>query len=547
MRYLRLFLCLTVFSLPVFLQAQNDTTLRVPEGYPVIYQADTLFYLYGFVGPFSPKARSEGIVNRLDELIGNTASLNDTFHIIDNGTTLDILNGDLVIMSVTEQDTAGTGKSRQALARQYKDAIQNAINKQIDLSSPRAIFLNLGLLLLAIIILIALFRGVRWLFDWIRGQISSLETNIIFRNNRLIRIFSFITPRRERDLLLVISRSFRYLSYFFVLFFYFPFVFAYLPWTRPYVQKVWSYLSKPVVFVWDSFTSYLPNLFFIVVIIVITRYLIRILQYLAKEIEKEKIVIAGFYGDWAVPTFNLVRVLILAFALIVMFPYLPGSNSPAFQGVSIFLGLLLSLGSSTAVANIVAGLVITYMRPFKIGDRVKIGETVGDVVERSLLVTRLKTIKNEDITIPNANILTGQLKNYTSHAEEVGLILNTSVTIGYDVPWKKVEELLISAAVKTERIEKQPSPFVLKTSLDDFYVSYQLNAYTKHPAKAAVIYSEIHTHILDNFNEAGIEILSPHYGAHRDGNVLTIPPENIPEDYEAPAFRMHNPFTDHKS
>ena len=181
------------------------------------------------------------------------------------------------------------------------------------------------------------------------------------------------------------------------------------------------------------------------------------------------------------------------------------------------------------------------MRPFKIGDRVKIGETVGDVMEKTLLVTRLKTIKNEDITIPNAQILTTQLKNFSSHAEESGLILNTTITIGYDVPWKKVEELLIKAALACEAIDKEPKPFVLKTSLDDFYVSYQLNAYTEQAAKAAVIYSEIHTQILDLFHQAGIEILSPHYGAQRDGNTLTVPPENIPKDYKAPGFRIINP------
>jgi small-conductance mechanosensitive channel len=541
--YLLPFLFMVVCLLPTALVAQLDSTQQAsPRGVPVVYHGDTLFLLYGKIGPFSPETRAEGVKRRLDQLVANPASLADTFLVDTSGATVDILSGDLVIMSITPEDAQGAGQAPAVLARQYRQVIHDAIDKKLDLSSPRAILINLGLLLLAILGLLIMFWGVRKLFDLLRGNIKKLEKNIFFSNNRLLQFFKYITPRRERDLLLVVSRTLRYFSYFFVLFFYFPFVFAYLPWTRPYVQQVWANVSKPLVFVWESFTGYLPNLFFIAVILLVTRYLVRFLLYLAKEVEREKIVIDGFYGDWALPTFKLVRVLIYAFALIVMFPYLPGSDSPAFQGVSIFLGLLLSLGSSTAVANVVAGLVITYMRPFQIGDRVKIGDTVGDVMGRSLLVTRLKTIKNEDITIPNANILTGQLKNYSSHAEEIGLILNTTVTIGYDVPWKKVEEALIQAALTADMIEKEPKPFVLKTSLDDFYVSYQLNAYTKQAGKAAAIYSRIHERILDIFNESGIEILSPHYGAHRDGNAMAVPPEDLPDNYEPPAFRLHNPF-----
>lgn len=530
--------------LPILLFGQGDSIQQEsPVGIPVVYHGDTLFFLHGQIGPFSPSSRAEAIVSRLDRLVSSSSSLADTFHIHSGESTVDILNGDQMIMSVTVADTIGTGQSQAQLASSYSIIIQESISEKIDLSSPQAILTNLALLALAIFILILLFWGVRKLFDTFRGRIKLLQRNILFRSNRFVEFFRYITPKRERDILLLISRTSRYTAYFLVLFFYLPFVFAYLPWTRPYVQQVWSYVSKPLQFVLNGFLDYLPNLFFIGVIVLITRYLIRFLQYIAREVEGEKIVIAGFYGDWAMPTFKLVRILIVAFSVIVMFPYLPGSDSPAFQGVSIFLGLLLSLGSSTAVANIVAGVVITYMRPFQTGDRVKIGDTVGDVMGRSLLVTRIKTIKNEEITIPNAQILTTQLKNFSSHAQDIGLILNTTITIGYDVQRQKVEQLLIEAALAVDMIDNTPSPFVLTTSLDDFYVSYQLNAYTKQAAKGAMIYSKIHEQILDRFHEAGVEILSPHYGAQRDGNMMAVPPDTLPADYQAPAFRLHNPFS----
>jgi small-conductance mechanosensitive channel len=222
----------------------------------------------------------------------------------------------------------------------------------------------------------------------------------------------------------------------------------------------------------------------------------------------------------------------------VIFPYLPGSDSKIFQGVTVFLGILFSLGSSSAIANMVSGIVLTYMRPYKIGDRIKVGEATGDVVEKNLLVTRLRTIKNEDITIPNATILSGHTTNYTTVAKTMGLILNTTVTIGYDVPWQTVHNLLITAAEATDGVSSEPKPFVLQTALNDFNVSYQVNAYTALSNQMAGVYSRLHQNIQDKFNEAGVEIMSPHYTALRDGNHIQIPENYVPEGYTKPGFKV---------
>jgi small-conductance mechanosensitive channel len=223
---------------------------------------------------------------------------------------------------------------------------------------------------------------------------------------------------------------------------------------------------------------------------------------------------------------------------VLIFPYLPGSDSEIFRGVSVFIGILFSLGSSSAISNIIAGIVITYMRPFKIGDRIKIGEMTGDVIEKTLLVTRLRTPKLEEITIPNSSVLSGNTINYSSNTKNEGLIIHSTVTIGYDVPWKDMHQALIDAALRTPEIINQPQPFVLQTSLDDFYVSYQINAYVKEVNRLAAIYSGLHQNIQDVCNERGIEIMSPHYRALRDGNTSTIPADQLPEGYEAPSIRI---------
>ena len=230
----------------------------------------------------------------------------------------------------------------------------------------------------------------------------------------------------------------------------------------------------------------------------------------------------------------------MALALVLAFPYLPGFGSPAFQGISVFLGILFSLGSTAVVANVVAGTILIYTRAFQIGDRIKIGEAIGDIVEKTLLVTRIRTIKNVIITIPNGTVLTSQIINYTALSQDPNyyLILHTTITLGYDVPWRKVHQVLIDAAIATNNILTEPIPFVLQTSLDDFYVSYELNAYSNKPMLMANIYSELHQNIQDKCNEAGIEILSPHYSAVRDGNQTTIPENYLSEDYKAPGFRL---------
>jgi len=248
--------------------------------------------------------------------------------------------------------------------------------------------------------------------------------------------------------------------------------------------------------------------------------------------------VPGFYPDWADPTEKLIRAFVLISALVVTFPYLPGAKSDAFRGISIFVGILLSLGSTSAVANAIAGIILTYMRSYLVGDWVQVGDTTGEVVEKTVLVTRILTPKSEIVTIPNATVMNGSVKNFSTEAKKEGVIFHTTVTIGYDAPWKTVHELLVSAALDTTNVLKQPAPFVLQSALNDFFVAYELNAYTNVPKEMLNIFSDLHQHIQDRFNEAGVEICSPHFSALRDGNSITTPSEYLKPDYDAPGFRV---------
>jgi small-conductance mechanosensitive channel len=260
-----------------------------------------------------------------------------------------------------------------------------------------------------------------------------------------------------------------------------------------------------------AFLAFIPDLIVIVLIVAITRYGLKLLHLVFLSIEFGKIKVAGFDPDWARPTYKIMRFLVLVFAAVVIYPYVPGSQSAAFKGISIFVGIMFSLGSSSAISNVIAGYSLTYRRAFKVGDRVEIGEVIGDVTEMRMQVTHLRTIKNEEVTIPNSTILGTPVVNFSSLVREGGLILHTTVTIGYDTPWRQVHAMLLLAAERTEGLLADPKPFVLQTGLNDFYVSYELNCYTDQPRKMARSYSDLHQNIQDVFNEFGVQIMSPHY------------------------------------
>lgn len=525
-------LTILILLLGISLSFAQDTainTARVSEtiisnNAYVVFDGDTLFGISQYQGAFSPQERADAIVHRLDEIVENNINIVDSLKVVDVNDASLVFYKESVIMSVTDLDAEKTGISRVQLANKNKEIIKNYFEDNVEINSLKNWGLRIGLTLLTLVGLVLIFFIINRFFKWINTKVDYFDSKLKRKRKNVLR---YLIPKGSHSAMLTVSNALRYVVLIIISILYLPLLFRFLPWTKGVVQQFYSFITDPLHAMLMGLLDFLPDLFIIVVIVYITKYVVRVLSFLVQEYEKDNITLKGFHKDWAKPTLNIVKIIIYAFALIFMFPYLPGSSSPAFKGVSLFLGLLLSLGSTSAISNIVAGIVITYMRPFMIGDRVRVGETIGDVIEKSLLVTKIRTIKNEDVTIPNATIINTHLWNYSRNAKELGIILHTSVTIGYDVPWVKVNKLLIKAAKKTKLVQRAPVPFVLQKSLDDYYVSYEINVYTKQSAKMQAIYSDLHRNILEAFNEVGIEILSPMYIASRDGNPSTIPSDNI--------------------
>jgi small-conductance mechanosensitive channel len=516
------------------LPSQIVPVQTTPEA-PVTLNGKVIFQVRGILS-FPAQARAEAITNRVTDLSKEVAFDPKSLSVANAEGTSDIMAGDLVLMSVTDQDASLAGKPRPTLAREYADRIGVSLVALRKEYSAKSLTLGGAYTLAATIVLIVIFRILGMLFPRLYRL---LDTS---RGTRIpsvrIQQFELLTANRIADIVMGIAKLLRFAIVLVVLYFYVSLVLGFFPWTRNYAHVLFGYILSPLDVIWETVVAYLPNVFFIAVIVIVAVYVTKLARIFFVELEKGSIVFDGFHTEWAAPTYKIVRFMIMAVTAIAIFPYLPGSKSPAFQGISIFLGVLLSLGSSSAVANIVAGVILTYMRAFKLGDRVQIADTVGDVIEVSLLVTRIRTIKNVEITIANSMVLSSHIINFSGSVKDEGLILNTTVTIGYDAPWRTIHQLLIDAAKATENILATPAPFVFQTALDDFYVHYQINAYTDQPNRMAKTYSDLHQHIQDKFYEAGVEIMSPHFATVRDGNHVAIPDQYLAKDYKAPSFRI---------
>lgn len=521
---------------PTTAPAISQASPPAPVGAPVVFEGESLFTVYDNLGPYTPQERARAVTERLSRLAGDPFSTARPVLATDQGLISEILHGETVVMAVTDLDAQPTGKPRQELATEYARKIQAAVLRAREHTSFRALLIDAGLALLDTAILAALLILFHKTFPKLYARIHAWRGRVI----RAIKVqqVELLTADQIADTLIGAVKVIRILAVLFLLYVYLTTVLGIFPWTRGLSATLLDAVLSTLKTIGRTFTTFVPDLISIVIIVLVTRFVIKLIRLLFNGIGRGAVTFPGFYQEWAEPTYKIVRFLVIVFAAIASFPYIPGSQSDGFRGISVFLGLLISLGSAAAFSNIIAGVVLTYMRAFRVGDRVKIADTIGDVMEKTLLVTRIRTIKNVDITIPNAMVLGSHIINFSACAQGDGLILHTSVTIGYDTPWRTVHRLLINAAKATTHVLTNPEPFVLQTGLNDFYVTYEVNAYTDQPNRMATTYAELHQNIQDKFNEAGVEIMSPHYTQLRDGNKTTIPDQYLPPTYQAPGLRV---------
>lgn len=526
---------LAVLALSSFLFLFGPPASASDAGAPAVFDDAVLFTVRAPLGPFSAEQRAQTLVGRLERLAELPQA--DSGITVERGeTSTEILAGDTVVMVVTDADAAAEQRDRDELASDRAQTVGGALAAARQARSGEHLIratIHAALATLAAFAFLFLVRvGRGYLARRVDACRDAGCLALRLQNAELVSGERMAIWLR-RIILAGSSALWLVALYSYVLA-----VFSFFPSTRRYASVLLDALLVPLQPAWRAFFDYLPNVGVIVAVVAFAALLIRLVHFVFDALGDGTVRFKGFHPDWADTTYKIARFLVVAFAAVVVFPYLPGAGSPAFQGISIFLGVLFSLGSGPAVSNIIAGIVLTYTRAFAIGDRVRVNDTEGDVVAKTLVATHIRTIKNVVITVPNSAMLGNHMINYSTEAAGRGLILHTTVTIGYDVPWRKVHELLVGAARDTQLVLQDPSPYVYQSSLDDFYVSYQLNAFTRDAQHKAAIYSELHQHIQDRFHAAGVEILSPHYTAFRDGSALAVPAGNLPANGARPAFRV---------
>ena len=441
-----------------------------------------------------------------------------------------LLAGPRLLIDLYDADAEMEGVSRQILAESKQAALQLTLaNYRLD-RTPRVLLTKSLYALAATLVAVGLFFGLRkalrslhgLLERRLRSQLKALETQSA----------RFVKAQQLAKFLRGLMKALYVVLMALTLYFYLNFVLGQFPWTRGFAVWLFDLVLNPLQTMGDALLAVIPDLVFLVILYFVTRYVLRMIQAFFEGIDRGAIKLSSFDREWAWPTYRILRLVVIIFALVVAYPYIPGSESEAFKGISILLGLIVSLGSSSIIANIIAGYSLTYRRPFKIGDRIRINDSVGEVAEIRVLTTRLRSPKNEEIVVPNTDVLNGEVVNYSTLARKQGLILHTTVGIGYETPWQQVDAMLKLAAARTPGLLEEPEPFVLKTGLTDFAVTYELNVYCAEPMSLPKLYNALHENILDLFNEYDVAIMTPAYEAD------TPEPKLVPRDqwYAAPAI-----------
>ncbi|WP_271951948.1 mechanosensitive ion channel family protein [Ruegeria faecimaris] len=420
------------------------------------------------------------------------------------------VDGHMVTIT-TQADADHEQMDIEVLAGLQAEAIENAILKYREARSSEGRVDSA----LAAVAWTALFALVSYFFFAKRKKFLGYVRNNLEKRAESVEeaTKSILRSRAIASIIVYSIHALMWVLFLFFLYYYLSLVLLSFAETQAIAQVLLKYVSEPLINVVLAVVGYIPNLIMLVIIAALCRFAIRGLDLFFDNLENGAFEIKDFEAHWIAPTNMLFRALIIVIALVFAYPYIPGSGSRAFQGLTILAGIMVSLGSNTVVSNMMAGLFVIYRRSTNVGDRIMVGDKIGDVTEIKLMETLIKSIKNEMISIPNAQLLNSEVVNYSRKVDGRGLLVHTTVGIGYEEPPKKITAMLIEAAHRTQGLKKNPEPFVLWTQLADYAINYEINAYTSRGSSLPKILSDLHQNIVEVFNENGTQIMTPSYMA----------------------------------
>jgi small-conductance mechanosensitive channel len=474
-----------------------------------------------------PAERAAAAVRTLDELVARGVTSPVTTRELAGAVFL-LVGGAAVIAIVPEDVDALAGETPASYAAAAVPRLQTALGEAAELRAPQRLLRAIA----ETAAITALLIAVLWL----------LQRTYWFSRLRLAHVVGTTRSRKwgvaalsathlpivlQKVVALALGSVALVLGYL-----WFAFVLRRFPYTRPWGESLRSLLFGQLATLGSSVLQALPGLFTVALIAIAAWWLSKGVRTLFDAVAAGRVSLPGVYVDTAVPTRRLVVALVWLAALAVAYPYVPGSDSDGFKGISVFVGLVISLGSTGVVQHLMSGLMLTFSRAVHAGDFARIGEVEGTVVQISALATKVRTLSGEEVTIPNALVVSQNIVNYS--ADAAGTRVSTSVTIGYDTPWRQVEALLLAAARETPGLLATPPPVVRCVSLDDYYVKYTLLASADHQAPHFELRARLHERILDAFNAHGVQIMSPHYVADPAAPKI-VPPSRWHADPASPS------------
>ena len=475
---------------------------------PVELDGTTLFHVRG-VALYPADERARLISERLEDVAGTWTIPVEAVRAAPEEYVVNIVAANRFLMLVTDADARIEDVDRRVLARAVVERIQRGIRAYRAARQPEAFARGAWRAAGATALLVAALAAFLWVVRRLEALFGrSYESKI---SSLQFQSFEILRAQRVRAAARALLRGVRAAALAVLVYFWLQAVLGSFPATRALSGRLLSVVVASVSRLFSGAVGLLPELVVLLVIYLLTRWLLGVARLFFDAVRRGSVRLSGFEPEWSLPTYQIVRMLVVAFALVAAYPYIPGSRSASFQSISIFLGVLVSIGSSGFVANVIAGYSMTYRRAFRLGDRIRVAEFVGDVIETRLQVTHLRSIRNEEIVVPNSTLLTSTVVNYSGLARSRGLILHTTVGIGYETPWRQVEAMLLEAARRTEGLARDPAPFVLHKELGDFCVVYELNVHSDAPTEMEAAYTRLHRSILDVFNEYGVQIMTPAY------------------------------------
>jgi small-conductance mechanosensitive channel len=494
-----------------------------------------IFTMRSVILSYKPAERANAAQQRIQRILDRGGDFKVVVKPHEQGAVV-MIDEDAAFMVLPGDVNTLAGDNLYSLAEQAAGNLRLAITEYREQNNIKKVGHAMGWSLLATVLFIA--AGKMWLT--LGRKLRNRALYLVRRNADAVKLAGVSALNAESTATIVsrllntlIASGMLLLSYLWA-----TFVLRRLPWTRPWGESLTGYLFDTLGTVFKASVSAIPGLMLVVVIFVLGRFISGIIRSFFTRFESGQVESIWLDQATAVPTRKLSIAFVWLVALAMAYPYLPGAQTEAFKGMSVLFGLMVSLGASGVVGQVVSGFILVYSRSLKVGEYVRIGDTEGTVTELGLFATRIQTGMGEEIVLPNNYVTGTPTKNYSrTVAEGKGFVLDTTVTIGYDTPWRQVHAMLLQAARNTAGLLNDPAPYVVQTALSDWYVEYRLVCYAgpEAPSRRALVLGDLHANIQDAFNEYGVQIMSPHYMADKDHTVVVArenwyaPPANPPK------------------